>query len=235
MADDTEHPAVKQWAGQIDLDMARFSSFQSDIHPSVYQTLCRQTRQLLLAFCVHNPEIGYTQGMDRIAALLLSQLTPEDAFAGLRLVVEGLFADYFKASGIDLEADTAALEAQVEARVPRVLKKLRELDVPMLSFTSRWFVVGYIDRTDTETCVKIWDCLLAYSRDGPSARLAILIAVALAMFRLGEAELLGCEDMEDVENTIQRILEDQVRADAKRFGRCVQEELERVLRELDAA
>jgi hypothetical protein len=45
-------------------------------------------RDVLQAYAVRNPELGYTQGMGMIVGMLLMYMTPEDSFWTLAALVE---------------------------------------------------------------------------------------------------------------------------------------------------
>lgn len=64
---------------QIGLDLLR--TMPNNVHFS--SPNCKGTNQLqevLRAFCLHNPAVGYCQGMNFIASTCLLFLSPEDTF-----------------------------------------------------------------------------------------------------------------------------------------------------------
>lgn len=78
---------------QIELDLHR--TFNSEDH-----TLSKETewklRRVLTAYVKRNPTVGYCQGMNFVAAILLKQLSEEQAFWTLCQIIEYILQpDYF--------------------------------------------------------------------------------------------------------------------------------------------
>ena len=52
-------------------------------------------RNVLLAYSIRNPSLGYCQSMNFIVGLLLLQMSEENSFSILCYIVEELLEDYF--------------------------------------------------------------------------------------------------------------------------------------------
>ncbi|KAL5017300.1 hypothetical protein ScPMuIL_006889 [Solemya velum] len=94
-------PAAKQ----IELDLLR--TLPDNKHfDSMEQDGIKKLRHILLAFSWHNPNIGYCQGLNRLAAILLLFLSEEDSFWGLVAIVEHIMPqDYFNKTLLAAQAD----------------------------------------------------------------------------------------------------------------------------------
>jgi hypothetical protein len=94
---------------QIELDLARtlpnnrhYESPQSDGIPRL--------RRVLIAFSLHRPDIGYCQGLNRIAAVALLFMNEEDAFWCLCMIIDRLMpADYYSRSLMGAQIDQVIL------------------------------------------------------------------------------------------------------------------------------
>jgi len=82
-------------AKQIELDLLR--TLPNNKHyDSPHADGIAKLRRVLLAYSVHNPEVEYCQGFNRIAAIALLFMNEEDAFWLLVYIVEHLMpAEYF--------------------------------------------------------------------------------------------------------------------------------------------
>eukprot|EP00800_Vazella_pourtalesii_P021749 TRINITY_DN8209_c0_g1_i1.p1 TRINITY_DN8209_c0_g1~~TRINITY_DN8209_c0_g1_i1.p1 ORF type:complete len:764 (-),score=186.48 TRINITY_DN8209_c0_g1_i1:11-2302(-) len=66
----------------------------------------KKLKRVLLAFSYHNPRIGYCQGINRIAAILLLLLDEFDAFLGMVAIIDVLMPkDYYTDKLLDSQAD----------------------------------------------------------------------------------------------------------------------------------
>lgn len=78
-------------------------------------------RRLLQAFAVFNPRIGYCQGLNFIAGMMLVFMQEEDAFWLLVTVVERLLPDdYFTRSMVGTYVDQYVLAHIVKKCLPRI-------------------------------------------------------------------------------------------------------------------
>ena len=84
---------------QIELDLARTFPTHKDFCDLECEGIAK-LRRVLVAFSWHNPVIGYCQGMNMMAALLLLILDEEMAFWGLIAVVEHILPKAYYGSGM---------------------------------------------------------------------------------------------------------------------------------------
>jgi hypothetical protein len=63
--------------------------------PAAADSLIPSLQRVLLAICARQPETGYTQGMNYVAAILLLELPEADAFWVMVAVIEELYPDFY--------------------------------------------------------------------------------------------------------------------------------------------
>jgi len=87
--------------------------------------------RLLGAVAVHNPEIGYCQSLNFVAAVLLVLLpSEEDAFWVIDVIVnEILPQNYFASPMLGLRSDQGVLSQILKQRLPRISKALERSEV----------------------------------------------------------------------------------------------------------
>ncbi|MCO5588111.1 hypothetical protein L7F22_042066 [Adiantum nelumboides] len=168
---------------QIDLDVGRTmptNIFFAGDGPGV-----AKLRRLLVAYSWYNPQCGYCQGMNNLAAtLLLTHATEEEAFWVLASLIENILpVDYFTAHLLIAQADQRVLIDFVQELMPKLARHIDELGVDLPAVTFAWFLSLYTDCLPVETLFRVWDVLFVEG-------MGILFKVALSIFMLNERELM---------------------------------------------
>ena len=155
--------------------------------------------QVLLAYAQRNPEVGYCQGMNLIAAnLLLIMPTAEDAFWMLATLIEKILPDkYYDHSLLTSRADQAVLRQYVTTVLPRLSGHLDSLSIDLEALTFQWFLSIFTDCLSAEALFRVWDVILCTPADAGGGS-TFLFQVALALLKLNEQELLGCTTSAEV-------------------------------------
>ena len=123
----------------------------------------RRLEEVLRAYSLHNPSIGYCQGMNLItASLLLICATPEDCFWLLVAVIDTILpSGYFSGSLLTARADQIVLREYVTQLLPTLSTKLEDLGVELEACTFHWFLSLYAGvLTGGEALYRIWDIVL---------------------------------------------------------------------------
>ncbi|KAF2444714.1 hypothetical protein P171DRAFT_431519 [Karstenula rhodostoma CBS 690.94] len=179
-----------------DLKSARFSDGGDD-EPS----MVRDLREVLSAFALHNPGIGYCQSLNFIAGLLLLFLKQdtERAFILLTVITQNHLPGAHARNLANTEVNV--LMMLIRDYLPKVWASINDTDIVnsglgskahpeskfqrqptvALSCTS-WFMSVFIGVLPIETVLRVWD---AFLYEGPRA----LYRYALAVFKLGEGEI----------------------------------------------
>lgn len=123
----------------------------------------KRLEEVLRAYSLHNPSIGYCQGMNLItASLLLICGTAEDCFWLLITVIDTILpSGYFSGSLLTARADQIVLREYVTQLLPVLSAKLDELGVELEACTFHWFLSLYAGvLTGGEALYRIWDIVL---------------------------------------------------------------------------
>ncbi|CAI5454441.1 unnamed protein product [Caenorhabditis angaria] len=172
---------------QINLDLLR--TMPNNVHFMTANSKgVTQLLQVLHAFCLHNPQIGYCQGMNFLAATALLFVGPEDAFWFLIAVTERYFdKTYFDSNLTGAQADQEVLKELLEVQHPKIMKHLTALDIDVASITLNWFIALFFDAVPFNTLLRIWDCFLL---EGPK----VLFRFAIVLIGKHEEEIISRND-----------------------------------------
>jgi len=153
-------------------------------------------REVLLAYSLRNPSVGYCQGMNLVVAnLLLIVPSAEEAFWILASLIESILPqEYFTHTLLASRADQSVLRSFVSMILPKLDEHFRRLGVDLETMTFQWFLSLFTDVLSAEALFRVWDVVLCEPHD----RGAFLFQVALALLKLNENLLLRCESAAEV-------------------------------------
>ncbi|KAG7521945.1 hypothetical protein JOB18_010234 [Solea senegalensis] len=183
VARDKPNPASKQ----IELDLLR--TLPNNKHyASPSAGGIQKLRNVLMAFSWRNPDIGYCQGLNRLAAIALLYLDQEDAFWTLVAIVEVFMPrDYYTKTLLGSQVDQRVFKDLMCEKLPRLHAHFEQYKVDFSLITFNWFLVVFVDSVVSDILFKIWDAFLF---EGPK----IIFRFALALFKYKEEEFLKLED-----------------------------------------
>ncbi|KAM8860773.1 TBC1 domain family member 2B [Synchiropus picturatus] len=183
VAQDKPNPASKQ----INLDLLR--TLPNNKHYSSPSAAgIEKLRNVLLAFSWRNPDIGYCQGLNRLAAIALLYLDQEDAFWSLIAIVEVFMPrDYYTKTLLGSQVDQRVFKDLMSEKMPRLHAHFEQYKVDFSLITFNWFLVVFVDSVVSDILFKIWDAFLF---EGPK----IIFRFALALFKYKEEEFLKLQD-----------------------------------------
>ncbi|XP_041853450.1 TBC1 domain family member 2B isoform X2 [Melanotaenia boesemani] len=148
----------------------------------------QKLRNVLLAFSWRNPDIGYCQGLNRLAAIALLYLEQEDAFWALTAIVEVFMPrDYYTKTLLGSQVDQRVFRDLMSEKLPRLHAHFEQHKVDFSLITFNWFLVVFVDSVVSDILFKIWDAFLF---EGPK----IIFRFALALFKYKEDEFLKLQD-----------------------------------------
>ncbi|EMR11173.1 hypothetical protein PNEG_00767 [Pneumocystis murina B123] len=144
-------------------------------------------KNVLLAFSRHNTQIGYCQGMNVIAAmLLLTHATEEDAFYVLVSIVENILPPYyFTPDLLASRADQRVLTRYVSELCPRIHNHFKKLSVDLEAVTFNWFLTVFTDCLSPEVLFRVFDLLFIEGN-------VYLFRVSIAIIKNKEKQILAC-------------------------------------------
>lgn len=142
-------------------------------------------RRILTAYAHFNPECGYCQGMNNLAAVLLLAFTnEEDAFWVLVGIIHTILPPAYYASDMLVpQADQEVLMQLLHASMPKLSTHMEQLGVELPAVTFSWFLSLFTACLPIETVFRVWDLLLLEGS-------VILFRVAYAILLLKSKALL---------------------------------------------
>lgn len=119
-------------------------------------------QEVLIAYSRRNPEVGYCQGMNLIAAsLLLVMPTAEDAFWILASMIEIILPQHYYDHGLlASRADQVVLRQYISQVLPKLSAHLDSLGVELEALTFQWFLSVFTDCLSAEALYRVWDVVL---------------------------------------------------------------------------
>lgn len=181
---------------QIELDLLRTlpnnKYFESIDSPGTVRL-----RRVLTAYSAHNPQVGYCQGMNRLAAVALLVLPEEEAFWCLVAIVDkimpiGYYNDLWLA-----QVDSNVVMEFVAIKMSSLNEHFKKEGIELSLFA--WFLTIFVDGTPPALFLRLWDCFL-YEGD------KIMFRVALALLKMYETELLKMSSSVAVNNFLRSVV-----------------------------
>ncbi|XP_072138339.1 TBC1 domain family member 2B isoform X1 [Mobula birostris] len=178
-----QNPASKQ----IELDLMR--TLPNNKHyASPTSEGIQKLRNILLAFSWRNPDVGYCQGLNRLAAIALLYLEQEEAFWCLVAITECFMTpDYYTKNLLGSQVDQRVFKDLLSEKLPRLHAHFEQYKVDFSLITFNWFLVVFVDSVVSDILFRIWDSFLY---EGPK----VIFRYALAVFKFKEDEFLKLQD-----------------------------------------
>eukprot|EP00727_Mastigamoeba_balamuthi_P003736 m51a1_g1336 hypothetical protein (681) ;mRNA; r:309630-312565 len=152
-----------------------------------------ELRRVLVAYSARNPQVGYCQSMNVVAAwLLLIMHSEEDAFWMLCAVAENFSPRYYTPNMVGCQIDIRIFKELVTTYYPRLQQHFEDCSLSLELATTKWFLCVFVGSLPNETTLRIWDCFFLYGS-------VFLFRVAMAVLKVGE------EHLRNTENTTQLI------------------------------
>lgn len=194
-ADELEHCVPSNVAHQIDLDVPRTRSRWLGDPERI------MLRRVLLAYALHDPVVGYCQGMGDIAAsfVLLGFDEPE-VLRGLCSMVQGCCPNYFCSDLKGYIRDMAVLEVLVRELVPpETVQRLDCVGVPLRMLAADHFLTLASHTWPLGAVVRLWDLFLL---EGPPAIFASFITLLQLYLPEEQGGIGGPEQVEAFVNAV---------------------------------
>ena len=150
-----------------------------------------QLQRVLHAYAIHDPAVGYCQGMAFVAGCLLMTLDEARAFAALVTLMHsaGMRALYLPGMA-GLQLRLRQLEELLRRRAPRLAAHLAAHDVSPVIYASSWFLSLYAADFAPAFTQRLLDVALA------ERSAAVAVRVALGLLDAAEEALLQLHDFE---------------------------------------
>ncbi|KAH8363663.1 hypothetical protein KR084_012792, partial [Drosophila pseudotakahashii] len=200
-------PFDKEISDSISIDLPR--TFPDNIH---FDTKKQRLYNILIAYAHHNRDVGYCQGLNYIAGLLLIVTDDEEkSFWLLKHIVENIVPQYHSHNMANLLRDLAVFRDLVIRRIPAVNRHVDNLGLPYPVIASKWFICIFAEVLPVETVLRIWDCVFAEGYK-------IVFRAALAMFVTHKNAILACDDIAALANLFRdTMIQDSIVTDCHGF------------------
>ena len=144
-----------------------------------------QLTNVLCAFAIIHPEIGYCQSLNFLAAVLISCCGEEPAlWLLLTLVEEYLPSEYYQGVMKGFSIDLKMIELLINERTPDIGKHFLKLRHEWVMTSSGWLLTLFSNTFPIPTVLRIWDSLFL---EGPK----IVFRIAISFIRIHQEILLS--------------------------------------------
>lgn len=142
-------------------------------------------REILEAFAYLRPDIGYSQGMSFLGAVLLLYLDTPDAFACfVNMLHQSCFLHFFRMKMPEVRIYMRVHERLLGEALPDLASHLRKEQVEPEMYLVNWVMALYLRALPLEHATRIWD---AYMLDGD----VVIFRAALGILKLLSPRLLS--------------------------------------------
>jgi len=146
-------------AKQIEKDLKRTFGIESLRGLRIPNAEATQSlRNVLLAFAEHNPQVGYCQSMNFLAAVLLLIVNEEYALWCLTAIVERLLPGHFSSCMAMALVDQGVLSHFLRAEDPTLVAHLEGLQVAPSLVTTQWLLTCFVGSSlPLPALLRLWD------------------------------------------------------------------------------
>ncbi|KAJ7595834.1 rab-GTPase-TBC domain-containing protein [Mycena floridula] len=144
-------------------------------------------RRVLQAYSFKNPELGYCQAMNILAAAILIYMSEEQAFWLLEVLCDRLLPGYYSPSMHGTLLDQRVFESLVQRCIPIIHDHFTAVDVQLSVASLPWFLSLFINSMPMVFAFRIVDCFFCM---GPK----VLFQVGPAILKINGEKLLQIQD-----------------------------------------
>ncbi|KAI0761790.1 TBC-domain-containing protein [Trametes elegans] len=169
---------------------------EKDLHRSLPEYSAYQSeegigalRRVLQAYSFKNPETGYCQAMNILAAAILIYMSEEQAFWLLEVICDRLLPGYYSPSMHGTLLDQRVFESLVQRCLPIIHDHFTEVDVQLSVASLPWFLSLFINSMPMVFAFRIMDCFFCM---GP--KVLFQVGLVLAILKINGEKLLQIQD-----------------------------------------
>ncbi|XP_042471582.1 growth hormone-regulated TBC protein 1-like [Zingiber officinale] len=155
-------------------------------------------RRVLVGYSFRDSDVGYCQGLNYVAALLLLVMkTEEDAFWMLAVLLENvLVSDCYNDNLSGCHVEQRVFRDLLAKKCPRIAAHLEAMGFDVTIVATEWFLCLFAKSLPSETTLRVWDVLF---NEGAK----VLFHVALAIFKMNEEVILNAQQIGEVIHILQ--------------------------------
>ncbi|XP_066556522.1 carabin isoform X2 [Amia ocellicauda] len=187
---------------QIALDLQRSFPTHRSLMGDTPEAIEGQAKlfRVLTAYARYNPQTGYSQGMSYLAAVLLMNLSEEEAFWALVALLETpkYLSGFFDHSLDKIQYNARVFHQLLKHRMPRLSRHIEDLGVSSLHYVMPWFLTLFTSLPCWDSVLAVWDLIMLH---GVSA----VFRTGLCILQLLESRLLHMSDVSLLLPTLLRV------------------------------
>nr|CAI5861751.1 unnamed protein product [Callosobruchus analis] len=115
---------------------------------------------VLKAYTVHFPDIGYCQAQAPVAAFLLMHMPAVQAFWCLVSISNRYLEDYYSPTMEVVQRDGLILQGLLKKVCPPVYRHLKKVNAEPMFYCTEWFLCAFTRTLPWDTLLRIWDIFL---------------------------------------------------------------------------
>ncbi|XP_030757397.1 TBC1 domain family member whacked [Sitophilus oryzae] len=115
---------------------------------------------VLKAYTVYNPKIGYCQAQAPVAAFFLMHMPSEQAFWCLISISDRYLKDYYSPDMEVVQRDGFILEGLLKKVCPQVYRHLKKVNAEPMFYCTEWFLCAFTRTLPWDTLLRVWDIFL---------------------------------------------------------------------------
>jgi Rab-GTPase-TBC domain len=139
---------------------------------------------VLQAFVVYRPDIGYVQGMSYLASMFLLNMDAMSSFIALaNLLNQDLYFSFFRMDQHQMSGHIKLYEEFFQSKLPTLFEHFRDIDLTPDMYMYEWMLTIFSRSMKLETAHRVWD---NYLLNGP----VFLFRTALGILRMHRSQFL---------------------------------------------
>ncbi|KAM6926584.1 uncharacterized protein PEZ65_010089 isoform 1-T2 [Lycodopsis pacificus] len=145
--------------------------------------------RVLIAYAKYSPQVGYSQGMSYLAAVLLMQLGEEEAFWALTALLDKpkYLTELFDLSLTKVQHQVKVFDQFLKHRKPQLSQHLESVGVSSVHFVMPWFLTLFTSLPCWDSVLAVWDLIILHG-------LSAVFRTALTIVELLEPQLMDLND-----------------------------------------
>lgn len=190
----------------IKIDLPR--TFPENIYFDIHKN---ELFNVLVAFAHQNSSVGYCQGLNYIAGLILIVTKDEHiTFWLLKHLVESVAPEYHTKTMFGLQRDIHVITELVKLREPLINEKINEVGLPWAVILTKWLICLFSEVLPTETVLRIWDVMFAEG-------FKIVFRTALAIIFILKDDIMKAGDISELADSFRNVSKDPRMLDCHSF------------------